>query len=339
MLIRKRPSWALKEADATSETAYLNRRAILKGMGITGGAVAGAAGLMPEIAQAAETPAQPTGKPLTFKKTDFGKDLTQTPYANITTYNNFYEFVDFGSFNPDVYGDPARNAGALKTDPWSVEVSGECMKPGTYSFEDLIRPEEQEERIYRHRCVEAWSMVVPWVGVPLANIIKRLEPTANAKFVRFTTYLDRKIMVGTKSSVIDWPYEEGLRMDEAMHPLTLVGTGLYGHAMPNQDGAPLRIVVPWKYGFKSVKSIATISFVEKQPPTAWNKEAPSEYGFYSNVNPKHDHPRWSQATERFIGGSSGGLFGLFKRQETLMFNGYAEQVAGLYKGMDLDRYF
>jgi methionine sulfoxide reductase catalytic subunit len=251
-----------------------------------------------------------------------------TSYVDVTSYNNFYEFGTDKS-------DPARLAGKLKTRPWTVQVEGEVKKPGSYDIEALLKLATMEERIYRLRCVEGWSMVVPWVGYSLAEFIKQLEPTGNAKFVQFVTHADRATMPGLMSSVLDWPYVEGLRMDEAMHPLTLLTFGLYGEALPPQNGAPLRLVVPWKYGFKSGKSIVRMRFVEKQPRTSWQEAARSEYGFYANVNPEVDHPRWSQATERRIG--EDGL--LAKKRPTLMFNGYEAQVGQLYAGMNLHRNF
>jgi sulfoxide reductase catalytic subunit YedY len=248
-------------------------------------------------------------------------------FKDITTYNNFYEFGTDKS-------DPAVNAHTLKTSPWSVQVTGECAKTGTITLEDLLKPHTLEERIYRHRCVEAWSMVIPWVGFPLADLLKRLEPTSKAKYVQFVSLADKQQMPGVRYPVLDWPYREGLTIAEAMHPLTLATVGLYGKVLPNQSGAPLRIVIPWKYGFKGAKSVVRIHFTDRQPQTSWNTAAPSEYGFYSNVNPNRPHPRWSQASERRLGG---GLFsGTIKTQ---MFNGYAEQVAQLYQGLDLIRNF
>ena len=241
---------------------------------------------------------------------------------SVTTYNNFYEF---GTGKTD----PAQYADALVTEPWSVTVAGACEKPGTYALEDVLRGLAPEERIYRLRCVEGWSMVIPWLGVPLAALLKRYQPTSAARYVAFQTLYDPDQMRGQRRSVLEWPYREGLRMDEAMHPLTIMAVGLYGKPLPNQNGAPLRLVVPWKYGFKSIKSIVRIEFTETEPPTTWNMMAPREYGFYANVNPQVDHPRWSQSRERRIG----KLF----RQDTLMFNGYGEQVASLYRGLDLRR--
>jgi sulfoxide reductase catalytic subunit YedY len=247
-----------------------------------------------------------------------------TPYADVTTYNNFYEF---GTDKAD----PARRAGSLQTRPWTVVIEGEVGKPQTLGIEELLKLAPMEERTYRMRCVEGWSMVIPWVGYSLAELIKKVQPTGNAKYVEFHTLADAKQMPGIRSGVLDWPYVEGLRLDEAMHPLTLLSFGLYGEVLPNQNGAPVRLVVPWKYGFKSGKSIVKIRFVEKQPRTAWQKAAAQEYGFYSNVNPKVDHPRWSQATERRIG--EDGIFQ--KKRPTLMFNGYEAQVGQLYAGLDL----
>jgi sulfoxide reductase catalytic subunit YedY len=251
-----------------------------------------------------------------------------TSYEDVTSYNNFYEF---GTDKTD----PARHAKALQTRPWTVSVEGAVRTPKVYDIDALLRLAPQEERIYRLRCVEGWSMVVPWIGYSLAELIRRVEPTGNAKYVEFVTQADAKTMRNLRSSVLDWPYVEGLRMDEAMHPLTLLGFGLYGEVLPNQNGAPVRVVVPWKYGFKSGKSLVKIRFVEQEPKTSWMRAASHEYGFYSNVNPKVDHPRWSQATERRIGED-----GLFQRKRpTLMFNGYEAQVGQLYAGMDLAKQF
>ena len=249
-----------------------------------------------------------------------------TAYKDVTSYNNFYEFGTDKS-------DPAENAHTLKPRPWSVVIEGECAKPGRFGLEDLLKVAPMEERVYRLRCVEGWSMVIPWVGYSLSELLKKAEPTGKAKYVEFTTLADKAQMPGVRSGVLDWPYVEGLRIDEAMHPLTLMAFGLYGEVLPNQNGAPLRLVVPWKYGFKSAKSIVKIRFVEKQPVSSWTKAAQQEYGFYSNVNPTVDHPRWSQATERRIG--EDGLFA--KRRPTLMFNGYEAQVGQLYAGMDLKK--
>ncbi|MFC1778674.1 protein-methionine-sulfoxide reductase catalytic subunit MsrP, partial [Pseudomonadota bacterium] len=244
-------------------------------------------------------------------------------WSDITTYNNYYEF---GTGKAD----PAQNAMEFNPRPWSVAVKGECDKPGSYTYEDLLSPHALEERIYRLRCVEAWSMVIPWVGIPLASIIRRFEPNSDAKYVRFKTLHDPSRMPGQRRRILDWPYEEGLTIEEAMHPLTLMAVGLYGRELPNQNGAPMRLVVPWKYGFKSIKAIAEISFTRKRPRSSWEQTLPSEYGFYANVNPEVSHPRWSQARERVIGA---GVFA--GKKPTLMFNGYGDQVASLYSGLDL----
>jgi sulfoxide reductase catalytic subunit YedY len=297
----------------TPEFAYLSRRQLLAGLGALGLGVGAAA-------SAAAT------QPLKFtRNTGFGNPGAPTPYDAVTTYNNFYEF---GTAKDD----PHLNAQAFRTKPWTVKVDGECEVQGNFTLEDILKPHALEERIYRMRCVERWSMVIPWVGFPLADFVKRFKPTSRAKYVSFTTLLDPKQMPGQRSGWLEWPYVEGLRIDEAMHPLTLLAVGLYGKTLPNQNGAPIRLVVPWKYGFKGGKSIVHIRFTERQPQTSWNLAAPDEYGFYANVNPAVDHPRWSQATERRIGA---GLFGA--TQPTLPFNGYAEQVAGLYRGMNLAR--
>ena len=255
--------------------------------------------------------------------------VTEAPnsYEDITSYNNFYELGTDKS-------DPKDNAGTLRPKPWSVTIDGEVETKGTFALEDILKSQPLEERIYRFRCVEAWSMVVPWMGFPLASLIQRFKPTSKAKYVEFTTLLDSKQLPGQRYPVLDWPYNEGLRMDEAMHPLTLMVVGVYGKTLPNQNGAPLRLIVPWKYGFKGIKSIVRIRFTETQPKTAWNLAAPSEYGFYANVNPTVDHPRWSQAKERRIGKAF-----LAPRQPTLMFNGYEKEVASLYKGMDLRKFY
>jgi methionine sulfoxide reductase catalytic subunit len=258
------------------------------------------------------------------RRSDYSSGETKTPYESVTTYNNFYEF---GTDK----GDPAENASTLRPRPWTVRMEGEVAYPQVVDIDQLVRWFPLEERIYRMRCVEAWSMVIPWVGFPLGDLLRRCQPTSRAKYVAFTSLLDREQMPGQRSDLLDWPYVEGLRLDEAMHPLTVLAVGLYGRRLPNQDGAPLRLVVPWKYGFKGIKSIVKIALPEKQPPSTWNLASPDEYGFYANVNPAVDHPRWSQATERRIGE--------FRRRPTLPFNGYADQVAGLYAGMDLRRFF
>ncbi|MFK0571191.1 protein-methionine-sulfoxide reductase catalytic subunit MsrP [Endozoicomonas sp.] len=265
-----------------------------------------------------------------FKPKVYTTTESFTPYKDVTTYNNFYEF---GTGK----GDPASNAHTLITDPWSVVIEGEVAKPGRYSLEDILKPHTMEERIYRLRCVEAWSMVIPWIGIPLAEILKRFEPTSKARFVEFTTLYDPEQMSGQKASFgsLDWPYVESLRIDEAMNPLTLMATGLYGDVLPNQNGAPFRLVVPWKYGFKSIKSIVKIRLTEQQPKTTWETLAPEEYGFYANVNPTVDHPRWSQKHERRLPGTLLSP----NRIKTRLFNGYAEEVADLYKGIDLSRFY
>ena len=316
-------------SEITSRTAYLSRRSLMRGL------AAGATGVGLSTWAARQALAQ-TARPgvlpaLNYAASSVSGALTMdklTAYKDATTYNNFYEFGTDKS-------DPARRASSLRTDPWSIEIEGLVKKPGRYALEDLMKWGAMEERIYRLRCVEGWSMVIPWVGYSLAELIRRVEPQPGAKFVEFVTQADEKTMPGLRSSVIDWPYVEGLRMDEAMHPLSLLAFGMYGEVMPKQNGAPVRLVVPWKYGFKSGKSLVKIRFVDKQPVSSWTRSAPQEYGFYSNVNPTVDHPRWSQATERRIG--EDGL--LAKKRKTLMFNGYEAQVGQLYAGMDLKKFF
>jgi methionine sulfoxide reductase catalytic subunit len=331
MLIRK-PS-DIPSSEITSPESYsqfLSRRRFLRNA-VAGGAAAGAVlagadrladAFDPRThALADETKLETIKSPLSTT----GEQLTS--FQDITHYNNYYEFgVEKGQ--------PAQNAGALPTRPWTVKVDGKVKQPKTFDIEALLKLRPLEDRIYRHRCVEAWSMVIPWIGYSLSEFIKQCDPLPSAKFVQFLSYYDKHVEKWTSESNIDWPYTEGLRMDEAMHPLTLLTFGLYGQVLPNQDGAPIRIVVPWKYGFKSAKSIVTVRFLDKMPPTTWNEQGPNEYGFYSNVNPNHDHPRWSQKTERRI-----GLPFYAQRRTTLMFNGYGEQVASLYNGMDLNRYF
>ncbi|MDP2007387.1 MAG: protein-methionine-sulfoxide reductase catalytic subunit MsrP [Rubrivivax sp.] len=315
-----------KAAEITPQDVYAQRRRLVQGL--AAGAALGALPLRPaqaQTARAGKLAALPGGRSAVAGATTMDKP---TPYVDVTTYNNFYEFGTDKS-------DPARNAGRLKTRPWTVAIEGEVKKPGTWDLDALLKLSPMEERIYRLRCVEGWSMVVPWVGYSLAELIKRVEPTGNAKFVQFVTLADKAQMPGLSQGSLDWPYVEGLRLDEAMHPLTLLTFGLYGELLPNQSGAPVRAVVPWKYGFKSGKSIVKIRFVEKQPKTSWETAIASEYGFYSNVNPKVDHPRWSQATERRIG--EDGLFA--KKRPTLMFNGYEPQVGQLYAGMDLKKFY
>ena len=307
----------IKPSEITDRQLYLNRRKF-----IGNSAKFGMAGAL--LNTLSITAALAGTKLSTLRNDELSTDEELTPYDDITSYNNFYEFGTHKS-------DPSKNSALFTPQPWSVVVDGECMKPGAYSYEDIIRPHQLEERVYRLRCVEAWSMVVPWVGIPLADVLKRFEPTSQAKYVAFTTVMRPTEMPGLQRRVLDWPYREGLRIDEAMHPLTLLTVGLYGETLPNQNGAPIRLVVPWKYGFKSIKSIVRIEFTRKQPETSWNMSAPQEYGFYSNVNPEVDHPRWSQRKERRIGD--------FFKRETLMFNGYGDQVASLYRGMDLRKHY
>jgi len=300
MLIRR--SSDIHQSEITPEGLYLSRRTFIEaaGLGLAAAALPGLGGL-------------PRAR-LPLEQAD-----PLTPYQAITTYNNYYEFGTDKS-------DPAENAGALKTRPWTVRVEGMVGKPGTYDIEDILRWFPSKEYVYRMRCVEAWSMVIPWFGFPLRDFINRFEPSPRAKYVEFTTLLDPRQMPGQRSGVLDWPYLEGLRMDEAMHPLTLFATGIYQKPLLNQNGAPLRLVIPWKYGFKGIKSIVKVRFVETQPMNTWQLAAPNEYGFYANVNPEVDHPRWSQARERRVGE--------FLKRPTLPFNGYGEQVASMYQGMD-----
>ncbi|HEX6106848.1 MAG TPA: protein-methionine-sulfoxide reductase catalytic subunit MsrP [Gemmatimonadales bacterium] len=307
MLVNRPPDIPAREI--TDERLYWSRRAFLHAAGFAGLGAATAAAL--------------PGNP--WKTTVRSPDEDElTPYEDVTRYNNFYEF---GTDKDD----PARHAAGLRTRPWAVEVAGEVKRPATYDLDDLLRGVAAEERVYRHRCVEAWSMVVPWLGIPLGRILDRLEPTSKARFVEFTTLHDPVQMPGQRRAVLDWPYVEALRLDEARHPLTLLVTGLYGKPLPNQNGAPLRLIVPWKYGFKGGKSIVRIRLTERQPRTTWNVAAPDEYGFYANVNPEVSHPRWSQERERRVGE--------FFKRKTLPFNGYADQVASLYAGMDLRKYY
>jgi sulfoxide reductase catalytic subunit YedY len=322
------------EADVTPESVFmLKRRQVLKALGISAAALS-----LPQTAHADilswfkgnDRPPAPSGKPLQFSQPEqWQAKLAMTPEDKVTGYNNFYEFgLD--------KADPAANAGSLKTDPWKITISGEVAKPQTLDLDDLYKKFPLEQRIYRMRCVEAWSMVVPWIGFPLSKLLALVEPTSKAKYVAFETLYDPEQMPGQKDRFIGgglkYPYVEGLRLDEAMHPLTLLTVGVYGKALPPQNGAPIRLTVPWKYGFKGIKSIVSIKLVSELPPTTWNMAAPNEYGFYANVNPNVDHPRWSQASERFIG--SGGVLDV-KRQPTLLFNGYADQVGSLYRGLNL----
>jgi methionine sulfoxide reductase catalytic subunit len=323
MLIKKPAD--IRESEVTPKELFLKRREFIAAAGITAAAVAtngfGALG-EDDAAGAAQNP---NAQKLAAKKNvPLSTDEKLNSYKDVTTYNNFYEFgLD--------KGDPARHAHSLRPRPWSVVVEGQCAKPGTYNIEDIMKWAPLEERIYRLRCVEAWSMVVPWIGYPMSEFLKRFEPTSRAKFVEFRTLVDPKQMPGQTEPALQWPYTEGLRMDEAMHPLTLVGLGLYGEVMPNQNGAPIRLVVPWKYGFKSIKSIVRVRFVENEPLNTWKQQQSQEYGFYANVNPQVDHPRWSQGSERRLGE--------FFRRKTLMFNGYGDHVASLYAGMDLRKFY
>jgi sulfoxide reductase catalytic subunit YedY len=319
MLIKRSPD--VRSSEITDKKLYLNRREFIRaaagtaaaaGIGIAGGASLRAAEPAPhgrKLPGIVKSPLSTTGEKL-------------NTWEQITTYNNYYEFGT-DKESPSIF------AKSLRTEPWSVRIEGECNKTGEMNLEDILKGETLEERVYRLRCVEAWSMVIPWVGFPIANLIKKCEPNAKARFVEFYTLADITQMPGISQRVLRWPYIEGLRMDEAMHPLAILAVGMFDEVMPKQDGAPIRIVVPWKYGFKSAKSIVRIRFTERQPVNSWQVSAPQEYGFYSNVNPTVDHPRWSQATERRIGE--------FFRRKTLMFNGYGDQVASLYTGMDLKR--
>ncbi len=313
-----RRSSDIAPSEITPRDLFERRREFLRDIGLAGIAAGASALVLPAFAQG------PAKVFANAKKSAFSTTEPATPYKDVTTYNNFYEF---GTGKED----PAERAGTLKTRPWTVMVDGECAKPKRWDIDEIVRLAAVEERIYRMRCVEGWSMVIPWNGFPLSELIRRAEPTSKAKYVEFVTLNDDRQMPGLRSGVLEWPYVEGLRIDEAMHPLAILCVGLYGELLPNQNGAPVRVVVPWKYGFKSAKSIVRIRFTEQEPRTAWNKAIPREYGFYSNVNPAVDHPRWSQARERRLGE--------FGKRPTLPFNGYAEQVASLYAGMDLKRYF
>jgi sulfoxide reductase catalytic subunit YedY len=318
MLIKS--SSGVASSEITDQKHYVNRRDFLKAAGI---AAAGLAGGLIAAESVVEAKSASHGRKLANINRAFPKpDDKINSWDDITGYNNFYEFgID--------KGDAAANSGRFVASPWKVIIGGECKKTGVMDLEDILKGETLEERIYRHRCVEAWSMVIPWVGFPLANLIKKVEPTSKATYVEFTSNADSRTMPGVRYPILDWPYREGLRLDEAMHPLTLMVVGLYDEILPAQDGAPLRLAVPWKYGFKHAKSIVKITFVERQPLNSWQQQAANEYGFYANVNPTVDHPRWSQATERRIGE--------FFRRKTQMFNGYADQVQSLYTGMDLRR--
>ena len=300
----------IPSSEITPEGVYLGRRRFIRDAGLGVAALA----LTPALLAAC-------GRDVVDEAAgEIGQQEEPNSYEEITSYNNFYEF---GTGKDD----PAANAGVFKPLPWTVKVDGLCKKPGDWTYEDLVKPHKIQDRTYRLRCVEGWSMVIPWQGIPLGEMIKRFEPLPSAKYVAFTTIVRPSEMVGQRSPILPWPYVEGLRLDEAMHPLTILATGLYGKTLPNQNGAPLRLIVPWKYGFKGIKSIVHMRFVDKEPPTTWNIVLPNEYGFYANVNPDVDHPRWTQSSERRIGE--------FRRRRTLMFNGYADQVASLYAGMDL----
>jgi sulfoxide reductase catalytic subunit YedY len=315
MLLRKAVD--IGSSEITDKKLYLRRREFIQAAAISAvGAAASTLGV--SDAQAAQS--GPRVKIPNFSKTAYGSGEKLNSYQDITTYNNFYEF---GTDKED----PGNNAGSLKTKPWTIKVDGLVAKPAEYQLEDFIKPYALEERIYRMRCVEAWSMVIPWIGFPLANILKTVQPTSAAKFIEFTTLFNPRQMPGQRRDVIRWPYIEGLRLDEAMHPLAIMAVGLYGEYLPNQNGAPMRLVVPWKYGFKGIKSIVQIRLTDRAPLNSWQLMLPNEYGFYANVNPSVDHPRWSQARERRIGE--------FLKRPTLMFNGYGDQVASLYAGMDL----
>ncbi len=316
MLIRRSPEHPILSSEITPEGVYTNRRQFLKEAGLLGAGLAATSLLACANGEAAT----PTQQKTSITGAELKPELT--PEEDVTSYNNFYEF---GTGKDD----PKANAQRFRTKPWSIKVEGLVSKPATYNLEDFIKPHKLEERIYRHRCVEAWSMVVPWLGFPMADLIRRVQPLGSAKYVEFNTLLDPAQMPGQRFPVLDWPYVEGLRLDEAMNPLTMFVVGVYGKMLPNQNGAPLRHVVPWKYGFKGCKSIVTMKFTEQMPATAWAVATPDEYGLYATVNPDVDHPRWSQARERRIGE--------VRRRPTLMFNGYGEHVSSLYAGMDLRR--
>ena len=322
MLIKFKKASDVKSSEITPKSVYLDRRRFLK-TAVAAGAGAAFGSIAPPVFAASNPRVKLSGvKQSRWDQKSLGEELTE--YGPITKYNNFYEF---GTGKTD----PAEYSGNFKTKPWSLAVEGAVEKPGVYDLEDFIKPHQLEERVYRMRCVEAWSMVIPWVGISLGDVIKRLGPRSDAKFVAFETLLDPEQMRGQKRRVLKWPYVEGLRIDEAMNPLSILTVGLYGEVLPNQNGAPLRLVVPWKYGFKSIKSIVKMTFLPSMPPTSWNMSSPREYGFYSNVNPTKNHPRWSQARERRIGD--------FLKRPTLMFNGYEEEVAPMYAGMDLGKLF
>jgi sulfoxide reductase catalytic subunit YedY len=319
MLVRK--AAVLTYRDITPKSVYLDRRKFLRGMGIAGLAAASGRGLLNLVSPSIT--AQATNKLTGLVKSPYDTDEKQTSYNDVTHYNNFYEF---GTDK----GDPAKNSQNFRTSPWTISVEGEVSKPRKFTMDEILKLAPLEERIYRHRCVERWSIVVPWIGFSFNVLAKLVEPTSKARYVAFETFYDPRQMPQAKYGGIDFPYVEGLRLDEAMHPLALFCVGMYGETLPNQDGAPVRMVIPWKYGYKSIKSLVKIRFQEKEPPTTWSRYSSQEYGFYSNVNPNVDHPRWSQAKERRLGD-------IFMRN-TLMFNGYGDQVASLYNGMDLKKY-
>jgi sulfoxide reductase catalytic subunit YedY len=322
----------MEKLEITPERLYMRRREFMRNAAIFAATSASVGGGLLWLTRGRRADSKPVASPggpggaalAIARRSTYSTEETLTPYRDVTTYNNFYEFGVEKS-------DPAEHASSLRPRPWTVSIEGEVRRPQVIDIDQLLGWFPLEERVYRMRCVEAWSMVIPWVGFPLGDLLKRLEPTSRARYVAFTTLHDPQQMPEQRRNLLEWPYVEGLRIDEAMHPLAMLATGLYGKALPNQNGAPLRLVVPWKYGFKGIKSIVKISLTETQPPTTWNLAAPGEYGFYANVNPAVDHPRWSQATERRIGE--------LRRRPTLPFNGYAEQVAGLYAGMNLREFF
>ena len=319
MLIKSKKASDVRSSEITSPSVYLDRRRFLQSAAMVGAGAAFGTIAGPALAATEKTRVKLAGVNKTkWTQESLGEKLTD--YGSVTRYNNFYEF---GTGKTD----PADNSNKFMPRPWNLAVDGAVEKPGVYDLEDFLKPHQLEERVYRFRCVEAWSMVIPWVGIPLADVIKRMNPAGNAKYVAFETLKDAKRMPGQRRAVLDWPYREGLRMDEAMNPLSFLVVGLYGEVLPNQNGAPLRLMVPWKYGFKSIKSIVKMTFQEKEPPTSWNLASAREYGFYSNVNPTVNHPRWSQARERRIGN--------FLKRPTKMFNGYEEEVGQMYAGMDL----
>jgi len=319
MLIKFKKAFDVRSSEITSPSVYLDRRRFLQSAAMVGAGAAFGTIAGPALAATEKTRVKLAGVNKTkWTQESLGEKLTD--YGSVTRYNNFYEF---GTGKTD----PADNSNKFMPRPWNLAVDGAVEKPGVYDLEDFLKPHQLEERVYRFRCVEAWSMVIPWVGIPLADVIKRMNPAGNAKYVAFETLKDAKRMPGQRRAVLDWPYREGLRMDEAMNPLSFLVVGLYGEVLPNQNGAPLRLMVPWKYGFKSIKSIVKMTFQEKEPPTSWNMASAREYGFYSNVNPTVNHPRWSQARERRIGD--------FLKRPTKMFNGYEEEVGQMYAGMDL----